>query len=107
MRKANVYFHGQLAGLLEETGEGYRFSYDREYLQVGGCAISLTMPVHNTSYESDLLFPFFDGLIPEGWYLDIVSMTLKVDRNDRFGILLATSGHCVGAVSVRAADGDR
>jgi serine/threonine-protein kinase HipA len=34
-------------------------------------AISLTIPLQNKPLNSNILFPFFDGLIPEGWLMDI------------------------------------
>ena len=52
-------------------------------------------------YESAVLFPFFDGLIPEGWLLDIASRNWKLDKNDRFGLLIACCRDCIGDVSVR------
>jgi serine/threonine-protein kinase HipA len=51
----------------------------------------LGLPLRHEPYESPAFFPFFEGMLPEGWYLDIVSKTLKVDPEDRFGLLLATA----------------
>ncbi|GAA4413195.1 hypothetical protein GCM10023187_41240 [Nibrella viscosa] len=71
-RKAAVYLHQELAGHLAETDEGYEFSYDADYLnQPGARPVSLTLPLTATPYRSTVLFPFFDGLIPEGWLLTI------------------------------------
>ena len=101
-RKAIVYFRDREAGILEEQEKGFRFTYNKEFKE-GGIPISVSLPVTGDSYESRELFPFFEGLLPEGWYLDIVSTTLKIDKNDRFGILLATCGDTVGAVSIKEA----
>ena len=90
-----------MAGLVEETDEGYTFSYDPAYLcQPGVYPISLTLPLTAKSYQSTVLFPFFDGLIPEGWLLDIAERNWKLQANDRFGLLLACCQDCIGAVSV-------
>jgi serine/threonine-protein kinase HipA len=100
-RQAHVYYRDRLAGTLTESGEdGYRFTYDPAYLP-GGPAISLTLPLQPEAFESPTLFPFFAGLVPEGWYLRIVAPTIKVDETDTFGLLLHTCGDCIGAVSVR------
>ena len=48
-----------------------------------------------------MLFPFFDGLIPEGWLLEIAVDSWKLDQNDRMGLLLACCRDCIGAASVR------
>ena len=58
------------------------------------------MPVTNESYIDKRLFPFFEGLIPEGWFLDIASKNWKINPNDRMGLLLACCQNCIGAVRV-------
>jgi serine/threonine-protein kinase HipA len=62
--------------------------------------VSLTLPLTEKPYESEFLFSFFFGLIPEGWLLDITSRTLKIDPENVFDILLATCGDCIGAVKI-------
>ena len=105
-RSADIYYCDRLAGRLDELdGGGYRFVYDQAYLPDGE-AISMTLPLQDAPLESPELFSFFAGLVPEGWYLRIVSRTLKVDPTDTFGLLLKTCGDCIGAVSVREAGDD-
>ena len=100
-RKASVYVSNQYAGLLEETDAGYSFAYDKNYLaSERPLPVSLTLPLQEKPYESQVLFAFFDGLIPEGWLLDIVSHNWKIDQNDRFGLLLAACRDCIGNVSI-------
>lgn len=100
-RKAFVYIRDRYAGLLEETDAGYRFQYDAEYLQGETLPVSLTMPLTNEPYTSKTLFPFFDGLIPEGWLLELVTHNWKIDRRDRFGLLLIACKDAVGNVSIQ------
>jgi len=105
-RRADIYYCDRLAGRLDELdGGGCRFVYDPEYLRDGE-AISLTLPLQDGPFESDELLDFFAGLVPEGWYLRIVSRTLKIDRTDTFALLLKTCGDCIGAISVREASDD-
>ena len=105
MRKAEVHILGQLAGILEERDNSYVFSYKQEYLDhPGAVAVSLTLPLQPTSFEDKRLFPFFDGLIPEGWLLDIAEQTWKLDPRDRMGLLLACCKDCIGAVSIVPAE---
>lgn len=91
-----------MAGTLTETDDGeYVFQYDEAYVQAHPTApITLTMPVRDKPYKDKRLFPFFEGLIPEGWLLDIASKNWKINRNDRMGLLLACCQNCIGAVSV-------
>ena len=102
-RQAKIYVQDRLAGVLKETEEGYSFLYNEKYLQEkDAVAISLTMPLKKEEYVSNVLFPFFDGLIPEGWLLGVVSKNWKIDQNDRFGLLLAACRDCIGDVSIRS-----
>lgn len=45
-------------------------------------------------------FLFFDGLIPEGWLLDVVSRNWKINNRDRFGLLLVACKDCIGNVTI-------
>jgi serine/threonine-protein kinase HipA len=100
MRKLQVYYQDRLAGLLEETDEGYRFTYLAEWLEEGRSPVSLTLPLRKEPWESRTLFAFFDGLIPEGWLLDLGTRNWKLDPKDRFGLLRAFCRDTIGAVGV-------
>ncbi len=100
-RAGNVFVQNRKAGLIRETDSGYEFSYDREYLEEeNALAVSLTLPLTQEIYFSNTLFPFFDGLIPEGWLLGVVERNWKIDGRDRFGLLLAACSDCIGDVRV-------
>ena len=100
-RKAYVYVRNVFAGTLSETDSGYLFAYDEEYLKSEtASAVSLTLPLASTPYTSGTLFPFFDGLIPEGWLLGVVSRNWKIDTKDRFGLLLVACKDGIGNVSI-------
>ena len=101
MRQAKVRMYNNLAGILTEDDEGYHFEYDKLYLESQDKEpISLTLPLKNDKYTSKILFPFFDGLIPEGWLLDIAQKNWKLNPRDRMGILLVTCLDCIGAVTI-------
>ena len=101
-RTAYVYVRDTFAGTLKETDFGYSFTYDSSYLEnENPSAVSLTLPVQKEEYTSKTLFSFFDGLIPEGWLLDIVSHNWKIDRKDRFGLLLVACKDPIGNVQIK------
>ena len=102
MRSAKIYYKDILAGTLTETDDGeYVFQYEKYYaIEYPDQFITFTMPVSDKAYTENRLFPFFDGLIPEGWLLDIASKNWKINKNDRMGLLLACCQNCIGAVSV-------
>jgi serine/threonine-protein kinase HipA len=101
-RQGFIYFGKKFAGILEETESGmYVFTYDPVYLaKQKSLPISLTLALRREPYESERLFSFFDGLIPEGWLLNLVTKNWKWDAKDRMGLLLLTCQDCIGAVSV-------
>lgn len=101
MRSADIYVHNSLAGKLWEDEEGYHFQYEEKYVESSVPeAVSLTLPIRRKMYNSSLLFPFFDGLIPEGWLLDVAEKNWKINERDRMGLLLKTCKDCIGAISV-------
>jgi len=102
MRQAKIYYQDIYAGLLEETDDGdYLFTYDEQYVEeFPQQFLTFTMLVMKQPYKSNRLFPFFEGLIPEGWLLEIASKSWKINQNDRMGLLLACCQNCIGAVSV-------
>ena len=100
-RSGKVYMKNVYCGLIYENDNGYYFSYDQNYLtKKDAQAISITLPLRSEAYHNKVLFPFFDGLIPEGWLLDIAEKNWKINYRDRMGLLLTCCKDCIGAVSV-------
>jgi len=101
MRKAEIKIQNITAGWLSQDETGYHFAYDEDYLKSPEPEpVSLTLPLQEERYFSKVLFPFFDGLIPEGWLLDIAEKNWKLSPRDRLGLLMACCKDCIGAVSV-------
>lgn len=101
MRQAEIYRKDILAGILTEEGGEYRFSYDEAYLaREDAQPVSLTLPLQTDAYVSPVLFPFFDGLIPEGWLLDVALRNTDISILDRMSLLLLCCKECIGSVSV-------
>ncbi|KAB7531496.1 phosphatidylinositol kinase [Flagellimonas olearia] len=101
MRQGEIWVDNNLAGILMEDEEGYHFTYSNEYLKSENpIAVSLTLPLQEKPFHSDFLFSFFDGLIPEGWLLEIAQKNWKLNPRDRMGLLLATCKDCIGNISV-------
>jgi serine/threonine-protein kinase HipA len=102
MRSGTVFFSDRPAGRISETESGYEFRYFPEYIALPQAqAVSFSFPLRAEAWTSSSFFPFFDGLIPEGWLLDIGVKNWKIDPADRMGLLLAFCADCVGAVGVR------
>ena len=92
MKQAVVYWKTFKAGILTES---------KDYLTMPEAqSISLSMPLREEPFQSHTFLPFFDGLIPEGWLLDIAQKNWKIDVRDRMALLLACCRDCIGAVSI-------
>jgi serine/threonine-protein kinase HipA len=101
MKKGKVFFRDTFAGIITEDENGYSFTYEKEYLQAKNAKpVSFTLPLLEEPFRSKILFPFFDGLIPEGWLLDIAEYNWKINPRDRMSLLLTFCKDCIGAVSV-------
>ena len=101
MKQAKVFISNTLTGILTEDEAGYEFMYLPEYLASDSAIpVSLTLPLSDKPYRDKVLFPFFDGLIPEGWLLDIAEQSWKISARDRFSLLLACCKDCIGNISV-------
>ena len=103
MRRAAIYYRDDLAGILTESDDGnYIFVYEDDYIKrYPGQFLTFTMPVRPQKYVGKRLFPFFEGLLPEGWLLDIASKKWMINPSDRMGLLMACCQNCVGAVSIQ------
>lgn len=100
-RQGIVYYNNIKCGVIKETDDGFVFSYLTEYLESENPkAISLTLPLSSSEYFSPMLHPFFDGIIPEGWLLQIAIDKWGLRKSDRMGLLLSVCEDTIGAVSV-------
>ncbi|MDR3626955.1 MAG: HipA N-terminal domain-containing protein [Ignavibacteriaceae bacterium] len=100
-KKGRVYYKKLFAGIITEDENEYTFKYSEEYLKDRDARpISLNLPLQLEVYNSKLLFPFFDGLIPEGWILDIAEKNWKINPHDRMELLLTFCKDTIGAVSI-------
>ena len=101
MRQAKIYRKDIFAGILTEDGGEYRFCYNETYLaREDAQPVSLTLPLQTDAFVSPVLFPFFDGLIPEGWLLDVALRNTDISILDRMSLLLLCCKECIGSVSV-------
>ena len=100
-RRGKVMLSGTLVGTLHEVNRNIAFQYTDEWLnRRDAVPVSLTLPLREEPFITEGLHPFFENLLPEGWLLDVSSKTLKISKDDAFGLLLATCGDCIGAVEI-------
>jgi len=108
MRKAKVLYKDQWAGTLVQQDNGkFEFHYENSWLNdQSKPSISLTLPKHDSPFYSDVLFPFFYNMLPEGTNRQTVCFNLRIDEKDYFGILMATAkADTIGAVRIEKIKG--
>ena len=100
-RKGIVLIKDIPVGIIWEDENGFGFQYNKSYLKnpVLG-VVSQTLPLREEPYTNTTMIPFFDGLIPEGWLLNIAIKNWKLNARDRMGLLLNVCRDCIGAVSI-------
>jgi len=105
MKTLDVYYKSNLAGhLTRDVDDTFRFQYEENYLESDLPAISCSLRKKPEEFVADHLFPFFDGLIPEGWLLKLATDKLRLNPlQDRFELLENLCHDTIGAVSI----GDR
>ncbi len=107
LRRGKVLYAGIEAGEILEMENHYEFQYNQNYLGSDiAKAVSITLPLQEEPFIDQHLFSFFDGLIPEGWLLDVAERNWKLDLRDRMGLLLACCKETIGAVSVVGVDNE-
>jgi len=99
---ARVYLYDEYVGLLEKKAAPlFRFTYDSDYLKKPEArALSLSLPLQKAHFESPQLFPYFAGLLTEGWLKKIQQQTQKVDEHNLMERLLRNGRELLGAVRI-------
>jgi len=104
-KRALVLFNDVPCGYLSSNDDCFEFVYSGDYLSSKDARpVSLSLPLREEPYTSPTLFPFFDGLIPEGWLLDVLVRINGVNPLDRYELLMLSGLDTIGAISVRRLD---
>lgn len=99
MRRAQVLYKNQIAGVLEETaGGGTRFTYDEAWHEQIACCFPIVRREHEWRTG---LHPFFEHLAPEGWLRQQQARSAHIAQEDDLGLLLRYGVDCIGAVGLR------
>ncbi len=102
MKCVTVYVKGVPAGVLARfTRGGYEFRYTRQYRESPRPSVAFSLPKRRAVHRSDVLFPFFYGLLAEGVQKRLQCRTMRIDENDHFTRLSETCREgVIGAVYV-------
>ena len=82
-------------------GSGAAFRYTRQYRESLRPSVAFSLPKRRAVHRSDVLFPFFYGLLAEGVQKRLQCRTMRIDENDHFTRLSETCREgVIGAVYV-------
>jgi serine/threonine-protein kinase HipA len=106
-RRLNVLMNGILIGNLEKNSKGgLTFAYNQHWLQMPGARpISLSLPLVTQSFDGDVVYNFFDNLLPDNLQIRArIQAKFQVATNQPFDLLASIGKDCVGAIQFL--DGD-
>lgn len=102
-RIINVLMNGISIGKLEKTLKGgLIFTYDKHWLETSGARpISLSLPLINESFIGDVVYNFFDNLLPDNPEIRArIQTKFHVATNQPFDLLASIGRDCVGAIQI-------
>jgi len=97
----NVWMNGLHIGrLTKSTAGALTYSYVPEWLATDGARpISLSMPLRHQAYSGEVVYNFFDNLLPDNReILDRIQARFKATTSHPFDLLAAIGMDCVGAI---------
>ncbi len=101
MRGLSVYMNGYLVGSLVQQNSGANtFQYHQAWLnRVGARPISLSMPLRATEYSGEVVFNYFDNLLPDSREIrERIARRYQTKSLQPFDLLYEIGRDCVGAL---------
>ncbi|MDX1900765.1 MAG: type II toxin-antitoxin system HipA family toxin [Gammaproteobacteria bacterium] len=102
-RTLDIRMNGILIGKLEKTDKGALiFTYDQQWLKTPGARpISLSLPLAGKSFSGDVVYNFFDNLLPDNAEIRArIQTKFHVPTNHPFDLLASIGKDCVGAIQM-------
>lgn len=102
-RALGVRMNGYAVGVLtKDAGGGVAFRYGSGWLNTPGARpISLSMPLRHQAYQGEIVFNFFDNLLPDNRSIrDRIQARFRVTSSHPFDLLEAIGAECVGALQI-------
>jgi serine/threonine-protein kinase HipA len=99
----NILMNGYQVGIWNNLPSGAMiFQYSEEWLKTNGSRpISLSMPLRQQAYEGDLVYNFFDNLLPDSKDIRAkIQKRFSISTSQPFDLLAAIGADCVGAIQI-------
>lgn len=106
-KTSGIWMNGLHVGALTKDAAGaLAFSYVPEWLETSGARpISLSMPLRHQAYSGELVYNFFDNLLPDNKQIrDRIQARFKASTSHPFDLLSAIGMDCVGAIQIAPED---
>jgi serine/threonine-protein kinase HipA len=103
----NIWMNGLPIGQLSKSTSGaVHFQYQDAWLNTPGARpISLSMPLQRQAYTGEVVYNFFDNLLPDNRDLrDRIQSRFRATTSHPFDLLAAIGMDCVGAIQLVAED---
>ena len=98
-----VLMNGIPIGQLEKTTNGVlTFVYDKTWLNTPGARpISLSLPLGEETFSGDVVYNFFDNLLPDNQQIRArIQTKFHVATNQPFDLLANIGKDCIGAIQI-------
>ncbi|WP_423202283.1 HipA N-terminal domain-containing protein [Marinobacter salicampi] len=93
--------HDKVVGTLEKGSDGWiTFTYDEQYLELGGPSLSLSLPLREGPFRAEELPAYFSGLCSEGWLRRVQCFEQGIHPDDDFTLLIMNGSDLAGAVTI-------
>lgn len=88
--------------LLKDKSGGLHFSYTERWMKRAGARpISLSLPITKQKYAGDVVYNFFDNLLPDSLTIrNKIQARFNVGSGHAFDLLAAIGKDCVGAIQL-------
>ncbi len=99
-----TYLDGIYLGkiILDGSFETYGLEYDETWIKGGGFPVSPHLKFHNS--PDDSVRRFLSNLLPEGRWLEELSLSSHISKSNTFGLIAATGSETTGALTFRIGD---
>ncbi len=92
----------KVATLSKDKNGGLHFSYEQQWMKRPGARpISLSLPITKQKYSGELVYNFFDNLLPDSPSIrNKIQARFNVGSGHAFDLLAAIGKDCVGAIQL-------
>jgi serine/threonine-protein kinase HipA len=102
-RILHILMNGICVGKLEKSAQGgLHFAYEHTWLNTPGARpISLSLPLIKQSFIGDVVYNFFDNLLPDSTHIrGRIQTKFHANTNHPFDLLTSIGRDCVGAIQI-------